>query len=311
MQRYRACFLGLTACDALGAPVDGKAPGTFPPVTDMEGGENPRTKPGQWTASASMALSLAESLIEYRGFDAVDQLLRYARWWHEGSLTSAGACVGIDAVTQASLARFEEERDHALRAGEAAQAAADETAGDNGAALARLAPVALFYARKPAEALTRAWDSARVTHARRESADACRILAGLLIGALQGRSKQELLSPGFTPVEGHWKTKPLCPAARAVAGGSFMKRQPPEITAGGGAAAALEAALWAFATTSDFKSGALSIINLGNDASFAGAIYGQLAGAHYGERAIPILWRHKLAHRYLIEAYATKLFELA
>ena len=44
----------------------------------------------------------------------------------------------------------------------------------------------------------------------------------------------------------------------------------------------MEAALWAFYTTSSFKEGALAAVNLGDDADTVGAIYGQLAGAFYG-----------------------------
>ncbi len=36
-------------------------------------------------------------------------------------------------------------------------------------------------------------------------------------------------------------------------------------------------------------------MNLGDDADTTGAIYGQIAGAHYGAQAIPAAWRHKLA----------------
>ena len=39
-------------------------------------------------------------------------------------------------------------------------------------------------------------------------------------------------------------------------------------------------------------------------------MYGQLAGAFYGEGAIPKGWRSKLARRDLIEGYARRLYEL-
>ena len=35
----------------------------------------------QWTDDTSMALCLAESLIECRGFNPVDQLKRYCEWY--------------------------------------------------------------------------------------------------------------------------------------------------------------------------------------------------------------------------------------
>jgi ADP-ribosyl-[dinitrogen reductase] hydrolase len=49
----------------------------------------------------------------------------------------------------------------------------------------------------------------------------------------------------------------------------------------------LEAALWAFHHSEDFCEGALLAANLGEDADTTAAIYGQLAGACYGEGGIP------------------------
>ncbi len=52
-------------------------------------------------------------------------------------------------------------------------------------------------------------------------------------------------------------------------------------------------------------------MNLGEDADTTGAIYGQLAGAFYGEKGIPKSWRRRLAHRLLIEYFAERLFYMA
>ena len=51
-------------------------------------------------------------------------------------------------------------------------------------------------------------------------------------------------------------------------------------------------------------------VNLGDDADTTGAIYGQLAGAYYGENGIPEEWKTKLAQRDLIEKFAERLYEL-
>jgi len=75
--------------------------------------------------------------------------------------------------------------------------------------------------------------------------------------------------------------------------------------------ASLEAALWALERSETFERGALLAVNLGDDADTTGAVYGQLAGALYGESAIPAGWRKQLALRETIEAYADRLHELA
>ena len=56
-------------------------------------------KPGQWTDDTSMALCLAESLIESLGFDPVDQMERYVRWFRQGHLSSTGRCFGLGNTT--------------------------------------------------------------------------------------------------------------------------------------------------------------------------------------------------------------------
>jgi hypothetical protein len=38
------------------------------------------------------------------------------------------------------------------------------------------------------------------------------------------------------------------------------------------------------------------------------AIYGQLAGAHFGSQAIPPAWKSGVAHRVSIEGFAERLF---
>ncbi len=79
IERFRGCLLGLAAGDAVGTTLEFRQPGTFDPIDDMIGGGPFRLNPGEWTDDTSMALCLAESLIERNGFDPVDQLERYVR----------------------------------------------------------------------------------------------------------------------------------------------------------------------------------------------------------------------------------------
>jgi len=140
--------------------------------------------------------------------------------------------------------------------------------------------------------------------------DACRYLGALIVGALHGVSKGELLAAHYSPVPGvpeYWREHPLRPEIDEIAAGSFQRRQPPEIRGTGHVVRSLEAALWAFHRADSFKDGALLAVNLGDDADTTGAVYGQLAGAYYGESGIPEVWREKLAHRQLIQTMAEQL----
>jgi len=69
----------------------------------------------------------------------------------------------------------------------------------------------------------------------------------------------------------------------------------------------LEAQLWAFDRSKDFKEEVLLAVSLGKDADTTGAVTGQLAGAYCGEAAIPAEWCDRLAMREVIESYADRL----
>ena len=301
--RFRGCLLGLAAGDALGTTLEFKRPGSFEPIDDMVGGGPFVLQPGEWTDDTSMALCLATSLVESGGFDAADQMQRYVRWRREGYLSSTGSCFDIGNTVSAALSRF-------IENGDPYAGSADPHSAGNGS-LMRLAPVPMHFAGHAAEAIAMAADSSRTTHQAKEAVDACRCFAGLLVGALQGVDKETLLSAGYCPVEGLWERDPLAEKIASIADGSFKDRNPPDIRGTGYVVDALEAALWAFHHSDGFREGALLAVNLGDDADTTGAIYGQIAGAHYGAETIPATWRDKLAKVAKITSLADRLHDHA
>jgi ADP-ribosyl-[dinitrogen reductase] hydrolase len=190
--RYQATLLGLAVGDAVGAAVEFESPGAFRPVTDMVGGGRHGLRPGEWTDDTSMALCLAASLVECDGFDPADQMRRYLRWWYEGYMASNGRCFDIGMTIERALGRFEED-------GNPYAGSTDPRTAGNGS-LMRLAPVPMFYASSPEAALAYAALSSRTTHGATEAVDACRYFAALLVGALNGAGKDELLADRYEPV---------------------------------------------------------------------------------------------------------------
>jgi ADP-ribosylglycohydrolase len=302
--RVRGAFLGLAVGDAVGTTLEFRTPGTFAPLTDLVGGGPFRLPVGAWTDDTSMAACLAESLVELGAFDPVDQLRRYVRWYRDGHWSSTGRCFDIGGTTRAALARFEATGDAAT------SGATHERSAANGS-LMRLAPVPVAFAGDPAQAVRLAGASSRTTHALPVCVDACRYLGGLLVGAVRGVPKAALLAPRFAPSAGLWDAHPLHPDVARVADGSYRTKEPPAIRGTGFVVDALEAALWAFARTDDYRSCVLAAANLGEDADTTAAIAGQLAGAHYGAAGIPTDWRAKLALREGLEGLADGLAELA
>jgi ADP-ribosyl-[dinitrogen reductase] hydrolase len=295
IQKARGCLAGLAVGDAVGTTAEFRPKGSFRTITDMIGGGPFDLQPGEWTDDTSMALCLAESLIERDGFDARDQMERYCRWWRQGHWSATGKCFDIGNTVSAALLKFE-------RTGEPFSGSTSPGTAGNGSIM-RLAPVPIFRRARdmePEVTIERARESSRTTHGAAECLDACEVLAGLIHGLLGGASKDEALQ--------RLKSRPVqSPNVQRIIDGSYVGKDPADVWASGYVLQTLEAALWAFHRTTDFRSAILDAVNLGEDADTTGAVCGQIAGAFYGVEGIPTEWLEKLALREEIEAMADRL----
>jgi ADP-ribosyl-[dinitrogen reductase] hydrolase len=293
--RFHGALLGLAIGDALAAATQYRKPGSFTPVGDLIGGgpfEMPR---GAWTDDTAMALCLAESLLEREGFDARDQVERYTRWRQNGHLSSTGQCVGITANTVKALSMAQWRRQVFSGSHDPNQLDPE--------VLSRVAPVVAFYFATPAEALQFSSDASRTTCQAPSAVDSCRLLAAMLYMALSGKAKEQILRPTPDLID----LASLRPNVEPLVQRSAFGRGLAAVTAGETTPEVLEAAMWAFRTTDNFRDGALKAANLGGNCDVVAAVYGQLAGAHYGVAAIPATWRNSLTAKDLIEGFADRL----
>jgi ADP-ribosylglycohydrolase len=290
-------LLGLAIGDALGAAVEFEVPGSFEPVVGYRGGGPHGLEPGEWTDDTSMALALADSIAE-QGWDLNDQAERYLAWWRTGAYSVNGRVFDIGTTTVAALQRFQQSRD-AWTSGDAS-----EHASGNGSIM-RLAPVPLAYARmfpdRLGDLVTRAVESSRPTHASPQCLSACACLAVALAALVNGVSREVLLDPAWSVWRELVELHPLHPEVVEVIQGSFRRNAPPQIRGAGYVVKSLEAALWAFAGAQSFRDAVLRAVNLGDDADTTGAVCGQLAGAFWGESAIPQELLSGLAGHELLE----------
>jgi len=290
--RYTGCLLGLACGDAVGTTLEFKPRGSFEPITDMIAGGPFNLEPGQWTDDTSMALCLAESLIERNGFDQLDQMERYVRWYRTGYLSSTGVCFDIGGTTASALRRFEKTRDPF-------SGPTDSNSAGNGS-LMRLAPVPLFFFPDRDAMIFYAGESSRTTHGAQECIDACRFFASILFNALSGKDKERVL---FDHDESIVESR----AIKEILKGSYKGKAEDQIKGSGYVVESLEAALWCFYTTNTFKNAALKAANLGDDADTTAAICGQVAGAYYGASSIPEKWVRELTMHEEILSYAAKI----
>jgi ADP-ribosyl-[dinitrogen reductase] hydrolase len=290
--RFRGCLLGLAVGDAVGMAVEFKERGTFPKLTDMTGGGPFGLEPGQWTDDTSMALCLATSLIERQGFDAEDQMRRYCRWVDDGYLSSIGRCFDIGNTVSDALRRFR-------GTGNPFAGSPESTMAGNGSIM-RLAPVPMFYFPDESAAVRYSAESSRTTHGAAECVDACRFLGGVLVRALAGRTTEDILFPDN---DGALDS----PAIAAIARGDYRVKSEEDVQGSGYVVHSLEAALWCFLNTDNYRDAILLAANLGDDADTTAAVCGQVAGAYYGESGIPAHWLERLTMRSEIARLADQL----
>jgi ADP-ribosylglycohydrolase len=293
-ERFQGALQGLALGDALAAATQFRRPGSFAPVGDLLGGGPFDLPRGAWSDDTAMALCLAESLTECGRFETRDQLARYTRWQREGHLSATGQCLGITAGTAQALAAAQSRRRPFAGKVDPAQRPPE--------ALARVAPVVLHSYSSPEQAVELAADAARTTCRSPLVLDACRLLAAMLHAALRGSAREQVLAPsaaifGARPLKAEVAAIATRPCGEGVA--------LPD--ASGDVLAVLELARWCFGSTSSFRAGALRAANLGGNSDVIGAVYGQLAGAHYGVGALPRGWRQALAQPELIAASADAL----
>jgi ADP-ribosylglycohydrolase len=245
--------------------------------------------PGTWSDDTSLTLCLADSLV--RGFSPNDMAQNFIKWHDEAAFTARGEVFDIGISTAKAIDR--------LKAGVAPEKAGCAGVNENGnGSLMRIAPLVFYLADKPeAERfkITKAVSS--ITHAHPWSVAACFIyleyLRKLALG-MEKRAAYAELRGDFS--DGH-------PRVDADTLGKFARILRSDISAlpesgirsGGFVIDTLEAALWCFLTTGDYRDAVLKAVNLGEDTDTTAAVTGAVAGLTYGLDDIPGAWLDSLA----------------
>ncbi|MEM6486064.1 MAG: ADP-ribosylglycohydrolase family protein [Pseudomonadota bacterium] len=212
-------------------------------------------------------------------------------------------CFDIGYTVLAALDRFE-------RTNDPFAGSTDPLSAGNGS-LMRLAPIPMAFLRCSEVAIENTAAMSMTTHAVEEAVDACRFYCGLICMALGGASKRDIFEPMAHPVLVSRPTGGLAANIDRIAKGSYKAMQPPQIRVTGYVVDSLQAALWVFWVTDNFRDGALAAANLDDDADTTAAIYGQLAGAFSGVQGLPAAWLECLTLVDLIEVLASQLLLLA
>lgn len=249
----------------------------------------------KWGPHAAMTLLLAASLTEQGGNDPDDQLRRYQRWRKDGRIPGSSLPVEPPPMVNRAVATWQWSRK--------SFAGPHDPANLDPHTLARTTAVALCLRSRPELALEAATDASRTTLQSPVVLDCCRYFAALLLEAAAGATKPKIFALSRTGQL--LDVRALKPDVDSMRRTSWQTASAPAkaLTA----TTTLAAALVAFAQSADFDAGLMVAQRTIGDAATVAALYGALAGAHYGLRALPADATGRLADASLIESVARAL----
>jgi len=303
--RARGAMVGLAVGDALGAPIEFGERGTI--VTDYMDTGPWKIPIGGWTDDTAQALCLAEGILADATLE--QQMDIFVKWLTEGHNSCTGKAVGIGGTTLKSLMTY--------RVTGQIKPPTDEHSAGNGCIM-RLAPVVIHGAahddRTMHQIVDECRESCKLTHGAPVAIECTALFGTMLVDTLDGCTKTEIRHSGdwlnlgneFDHIiNGEYRNKTESSTRSYSFGG--VEHIEHDLKPSGYCVDTLECALWAFYHTDTFEDGMTKVLSLGGDADTIGAVYGQLAGAHYGYEAIPQRWRDGLVWHDKIVDLADKL----
>lgn len=273
-------ILGSAVGDALGAPFEFGPEGTFTsrfPVAG-QGGEmcgGGGWDPGEATDDTQMAVLVGESLVRHGRLELPDVFEEFRRWAaaepKDIGLQTEAVLTSGDPWDLASALHFQVSR----------------RAAGNGS-LMRAATSAVFFAPCGREAtMSAARRIAALTHGDRAAWEGTAILHELIRTALVGHDPLIALPDTLDAVHPDHRAR----YATVLA----SDWHPDRATEFNGAVwPCLGSAVWALRTTGSFEDALRAAVDLGGDTDTVAAVTGALAGAVYGDDAIPVRWTEAL-----------------
>ena len=300
--RAAGVLVALAAGDALGAGYEFGAPLPDGAEVTMKGGGPFGFEPAEWTDDTSMAIPIAEALLDAGPTPAaLDAVVRaWTAWAADAKDVGSQTRSVIHAAKQRSAAAGR----RAAAAGRSEVTAEDfahaaqafhERAGRSGGngSLMRTAPLALAYLdRDPADLMTAAGELSALTHVEDDAREACglwciAIRDAILTGQLDIRTGLPLLPPDRADL---WRERIE----------TAELSRPRDFTKNGWVVEALQGAWSAISTTrtasgpEHLRAGLEEAVRGGRDTDTVAAIAGSLLGAACGYSAVPFEWRRHL-----------------
>lgn len=296
--------------DALGVPFEFKQREDLKqnPVKDMTGYGSFNLPKGSWSDDSSMMLCLADSIGKLKGIDFNDIMQRFWKWFRHSKYTPDHKTFDVGRTCHAAIINFH----HGINPLDCGL----KTEQDNGnGSLMRIAPLPFYLfkmfgenAMNNKEVFDLIHNVSRLTHAHNISLIGCDIYCSLMIEILKDTKKEALQGYALPKIGSYVNAHSEFREARLkyerIFHLNFKDLSEEQIRSSGYVVDTLEAALWCFLNTDNYRDCVLKAVNLGHDADTVACVAGSIAGLYYGE--VPDDWKSAIRNKKLVDKVIEK-----
>ena len=275
--RAKGALVGLVVGDCLGSPVEFTEIDGHQWIDQMVPCPHWGLPAGYWTDDSALAFNIMQAYLDDpKDFAVMDVANAFVDWYERGRWSSTDYAFGIGRDCGAGIENYM--RKGTLKNG-------TEDSQGNGTVM-RFAP-SWFIARKmhpsAMDARLRVMgDISDFTHNSRRTRGEVDRLAAILDAHVDGATRT---------------AEPTIYTSRRFVNNS------------GWCVSTVQAALWAFHGTCNFRDALVAAVNLGGDADTIGAVCGQIAGSFYGFSAIPKEWYTKVKDWKKVEKFIDRFLD--
>ena len=301
MRNYLGGLVGFVVGDVLGFPNSGLTREELlkNPITTIQPFKDPSIDIGSWSNNTSLMIATVDSINAKVSIDYEDIILKYSIYKNHASYTPIGIVLDVDHTTQRAIDKYVEEKCDPLTCG--------STESLTNKSLIRILPIA-YYAidthLKDLEVLELVKNISSLTHSNEICLMACYIYVRFAMFLINGKDK--LAAYNMTKaVDYTMFSEDTISKFDRILKNDISKYKLKEIETDDDVIHSLEASIWVFLNSNNYKESIIGSINLGEDTASLGALTGALSGIVYGYESIPEEWLDKI----LKKDYIMDIFE--
>lgn len=312
-KRFRNGIYGVAVGDALGTPVQfcSREEVRRYPITGMKNDGTYRLPGGTWSDDTSMSLALAESLGRLKDINYEDVMSNFVKWNNCGKFTPDGKAFDQGYTCLAAIENWTNRKETGWPE-KAVDCGLTEFEDNGNGSLMRILPISFYIYAKYGKDASAHGDIVRnvskLTHAHPISQFACEFYCNMIYQMLENPelSKKEIFENVKKTLLKVWgnpslsgEKEELKDVYERLYDQNFPSFPDEEIKSSGYVVHSLEAAIWCFLNTDNYRDCTLKAVNLGEDTDTIAAIAGGLASIYYEE--IPQDWLDELRGKDVIE----------